>query len=95
MKTTVNTSLLIFSISTTLNAFAAEIEDYAGLPITNDTTVPAEYVSLNESGYDGLPVSTSVETERLVVVEGQFDYSGLPIMRRQSDIEIAQADAFK
>jgi hypothetical protein len=95
MKTTLNSSLLIFAMTATVSALADETEDYAGLPMIEDTTVPAEFVSINQSGYEGLPVSTQIETERRVDIDGQFDYTDLPIMRRQPNIEIVQVDAFE
>jgi hypothetical protein len=95
MKTTLNTSLLIFAMTSTVNALADEIEDYAGLPIIDDTTVPAIIVSINRSGYEGLPVTTQIQTERRVDIDGQFDYTDLPIMHRQPDIEIVQVGAFE
>ena len=93
MKTTLISSLLFIGITATVTAFADGREDYAGLPIDDETFNAEEVVNENHAGYDGLPVTRQVETERWVEVDGQSDYSGQAIMRRQSVIEFAHIES--
>ena len=82
MKTAI--AIMVFSIGTAISTLAVggDIEDYAGLPIGEDETMPAavEYIVRDGySGYDGLPVTRQMQpTFVSVELENSEGYDGLP-----------------
>ena len=69
-------------------AFASEIEDYAGLPLYQKDVIaiPQEVVIDEEhAGYDGLPVTRQIKPVfQSAAVEYEEGYDGLPLVETES-----------
>jgi hypothetical protein len=80
----------VFSIVSVVSAqaFASDIEDYAGLPIYQDDIVAspqAVVIDGQHTGYDGLPVTQRINpVMRSVEIESQEGYDGLPLVETES-----------
>jgi len=88
MKNLIMTTVFGIVSVVAAQAFASEIEDYAGLPLYQEDIVagPQEAViDENRAGYDGLPVTRGIKPVfQSAEVEYEEGYDGLPLVDTES-----------